>query len=262
MITLDPRIGSGELEGHLRAYDIEIRVRQLEYGDAFWWGSGIDGPVKVGVERKVLGDLVASMRSDRLSGFQLPGLVETYPHRYLLIEGVYRVGEGDIIEIYGGKRRDWPGRKGGMGRMQSVWTPLRAGGKPILYREVDHYLSTLEHICGFSIAYSASRTQTAAWLVSRFKWWEKEWDKHDSHIAIYAPVPQPTRALNTTRRAGSIEMVAAQFPGVSRKAWGFRGQFGSVREMVNATVSELAQVDGIGKKGALNIDEWLDGKRG
>lgn len=259
MIVLDPRIGSGELESYLRAYDEEIRVNKLDCGDAYWWGSGPDGPVKVGVERKVLGDLVSSMRDNRLSGFQLPKLLKTYPFRYLLIEGVYRVGEGGIIEIYGGKK------KRGMGRATSVWTPLRAGSQPILFREVDHYITTLEHRAGFNVAYTGNKEQTAAWIVSRYKWWAKDWDKHDAHEAIYAPYEQALQARRGStviRRAGSIEMVAAQFPGVARKAYEFRKLFGSVRKMVNATPMALAEVEGIGKKGALVIDEWLDGKRG
>src|SRR5262245_60611921 len=235
MIWLDPRVGSGELLPYFKPYDVDVEVQQLEYGDACFWGEGVEGPTLIGVERKVSNDLVASMRSNRFSGHQLPGLLETYTWTYLVVEGIWQAGKTGEIEVIanGGK-----------------WVSLHTGSRTVLYREVDHYLSTLEHKCGLNIVRTSNRGQTVAWLVSRYKWWQKEWRKHDSDEAIYAPYEERAngrRASFVPRRAGPVEVVASQFPGVDRKAYSLGKRFKSVRELVNANVKEFEEVDGIGK---------------
>lgn len=258
MILLDPRVGSIELLEYFKSYpDIEVRVKALEFGDACWIGNGADGPVRVGVERKVLTDLISSMRSNRLSGFQLPGLLRSYQWVYLLIEGVYRCSSENLIEVYAGKKR-----RAGMRGVASSWVPLTLNNKPISYREVDHYLATLEHRCGVTVAWTANKQQTVAWIVSRYLWWDKSWEKHDSHQAIYAPYEhiQPGRrgmGAASFKPVGPVEIVAAQLPGVSKKAYEFRKRFKSVVEMVGADVKALQDVDGIGKTGAQTIYDWF-----
>lgn len=246
MILLDPRIGSGELLPYFQPYGVEVEVQHLDYGDCCWWGQGHDGPVLVSAERKIITDLIASMRSNRLSGHQLPGLLDTYAFTYILIEGNWRSGEGGAIEI--------PTRGG--------WIPLRVGSRSVLFREVDHYLATLDHRVGLSILHSSNKEQTVAQIVSRYHWWQKDWYKHDSFEAIYAPYEtarQSRRGTFVQRKVGAVELVASQFPGVSKKAFGFGKVFGSVQELVNAKIEELEKVEGIGKKGAKAIHAWLRG---
>lgn len=249
MIVLDPRVGSGELEDYFAQYDVEVRSRHIDFGDAWFWGSGEDGPVKVGIERKAITDLVSSMRSDRLSGFQLRGLLDTYKWVYLLIEGVYRCSETGVVEIFGGRSR-----MGG-----AIWRPLTIAGNPISFREVNHYINTLQCKCGIIVDYTGSDRETVAWMVSQYKWWEKPWDKHDAHEAIYAPTEHimPGRRGGWVRKEiGPIEMVAAQLPGVSKKAFNFRKHFANARDLANAEVKELMKVDGVGKDIAKRIYEW------
>ena len=62
------------------------------------------------------------------------------------------------------------------------------------------------------------------------------------------------------RRAGPVELVAAQLPGVSKKAFEFGKKFKSVFALVNAEERSLSEVDGIGKKGAGKIYRWLRGE--
>lgn len=247
MILLDPRVGSGELLPYFKPYDVQVEIQQLDFADACFWGCGHDGQVLVGAERKIITDLIASMRSNRLSGFQLPGLLDMYGFVYLIIEGIWQCGRNGEIEC---------AIKGG-------WMPLRVGSRPVLYREVDHYLATLEHKCGVTVKYTSNREQTVAYLVSRFHWWQKDWDKHDSHEAIYAPYEDrivSRRGSFTRRTVGPVEVVAAQFPGVSKKAYEFGKKFTNVHMMVNADEKTLEKVEGIGKKGASRIYNWLRGK--
>jgi len=247
VIWLDPRVGSGELLPYFKAYDVEVEVEQLEYGDACWWGEGHRGLCLVGVERKVIGDLVSSMRSNRLSGHQLPGLLESYYHTYLIVEGIWQAGVSGEVEVItsGGK-----------------WVPLRLGSRAVLFREVDHYLATMEHKVGLTVMRSANRGQTVAIIASRWRWWQKEWTKHDSNEAVYSPYEEERRtrrASFTQRRAGPVELVASQFPGISKKAWEFGKRFKSVSELVSATEKDFCELDGVGKKGAKKIYEWIHG---
>lgn len=248
MLLIDPRIGSGELLPFFKPYDVAVEIHPLEYGDIMWCGNGPSGPELVGVERKRLSDLVSSMRSNRLSGHQLPGLLAMYEWVYVLVEGVWRAGVGGEVEMLCG--RDW--------------VPLRVGPRWVMFSEVDHYLATLEHKAGVSVHFTQDPKQTAAWLVSRYKWWnDKTWDKHGSHEAIYAPYEERQgrrRGSFVSKPVGPVEMVASQFPGVSKKAYEFGKKFSSVLGMVSAEEKVLAEVEGIGKKGAKRIHEWLRGK--
>ncbi len=247
-ILLDPRVGSGELLPYFKPYDVEVTVESLSFGDAAWWGCGPDGYCLIGVERKVIADMISSMRSDRLSGFQLPGLLETYAYTYLIVEGIWRANPDGYIEVIS----------------HNGWIPVRVGPRSVMYRELDHYLATLEHVCGLTVAMTTDPQRTAAWIVSRYKWWEKEWDKHDSYRSIYAPGPPNEHghsrrgSLSPMPKPGPVELVASQIPGVDKKAWAFGRVFKTVRDLVTATPERLEDVDGIGKKGADRIYRWLN----
>ncbi len=247
MILLDERIGSKELLPLFRPYDVPVQLGHLDYGDAMWIGNGPTGPESIAVERKTLHDLVSSMRSNRLSGHQLPGLLDNYNWVYLLVEGVWRAGGTGVTEfLYG---RDW--------RAMSI------GSRPVLYREIDHYIATLQHICTINLITTSNPTQTVAFIVSRYKWWEKEWTKHDSHTAIYAPyeAQQSSRRGSLIRRSvGLVEKVAAQLPGIDRKAYDVGRYFRTVKRLANAEVKEWEKVKGVGKKGAERIYNLINGE--
>ena len=94
MILIDDRMGSKELLPLFRPYDVTVELSHLEYADIAFFGNGPTGPELVGIERKTLHDLVNSMRSRRLSGYQLPGLMAAYAWVYIVVEGVWRAGDG------------------------------------------------------------------------------------------------------------------------------------------------------------------------
>src|SRR5262245_53998497 len=99
-------------------------------------------------------------------------------------------------------------------------------------------------------------------MTSRYQWWQKEWNKHDSNEAVYSPYEEERRMRRvsfTQRQAGPVELVASQFLGVSKKAWEFGKKFRSVKELVDATEKDLCELDGVGKKGARRIYEWIHG---
>lgn len=247
-ILLDDRIGSKELLPYFKPYDIEVSLGHLDFADAMFWISGPGNKqCMVGVEIKNIFDLVSSMRSNRLSGHQLPGLLDLYEFVVIVVMGIYKVGDDGELVVLKGKE----------------WIALRTGNKPILWREVSNYLTTLEFKCGVIVKQTTGLKETAAYIVSLFHWGnDKEWDKHDSHNAIYIPdiADNPTRRGSFTRKTvGPVELVASCLPGVSRKAWEFGKRFKTVAGMVQASEKELESVEGIGKTGARKIYNWLRG---
>lgn len=231
MILLDHRIGSGELKPYFKAFDIQIELTELEFGDCCFEGNGPNGGVLIGVERKRVNDLVSSMRNKRLSGHQLPGLLSTYQYVYLVVEGITRIGDGGQLQV--------PCRMG----KKFVWHDINLGSRSVLYREVDHYLSTLTHICGITVHFTGRERDTAAWIASKYHWWnDKEWHQHSSHMEVYAPV-QEDRSSRWQRRTPTFgEKIASQLPGVSKSAFDIAKHFHNAREMANASIGEWENV--------------------
>src|SRR3989304_2010126 len=97
MVLVDDRVGSAGLADLLK----DAILTTLEYGDCAFSGNGPNGIIKIGVERKAISDLIQSINSGRLSGHQLPGLLETYDRVYLLVEGQWRGNRKDgIVEVF------------------------------------------------------------------------------------------------------------------------------------------------------------------
>src|SRR5437016_923212 len=128
ILLIDDRIGSRELLPHFKSFDVRTEVCHLESADAAFVGYGPDGPIYIGIERKVISDLVASIRSKRLSGHQLAGLIENYDVSILLVEGIYRPGANGELETV----THWG------------WRPLYIGRQAVLYREVDNFITSME----------------------------------------------------------------------------------------------------------------------
>lgn len=229
MLSIDDRTGSIELLPLFKPYDVTATSTRLEFGDACWLGKGPESEVLVGVERKTIGDLVQCMRDKRFAGYQLPGLLKVYDWVYLIVEGVTRAGRSGALETLW--RRDW--------------RPFSAGSKPILFREVDHFLATLQHIVGLTVWPTSNEEQTVTYIVSRYLWWQKPWIQHDSYREIYAPSDNLE-----VRRRGSFhihqptlaERVAVQFPGIGKAAFSVVKKFKTVEKMVGAGVEEWENV--------------------
>lgn len=235
---------------YFRPYDIHVEVTELQFGDACFAGNGPNSPITIGVERKVTNDLVSSMRSNRLSGFQLPGLLQAYDLVFLVVEGIYRCGHDGALEVY----------------RQTGWTSLLSGPRPVLYREVSNYLLSLEMKHGVKVMRTSSPQETTAWIVGTYKWFDKPWEKHGGPESIYSPILSQQaneggghRGRLSVKKAGPVALVAADIPGIDSRAWEFEKQFKTVEEFVLADQKRLAKVEGIGKKLAERIHGWFRG---
>jgi ERCC4-type nuclease len=252
MILVDDRIGSVEVVPYLRPYGLNVEVTRLPIGDFQFVGNGPDGDVDVGIERKRLTDLVQCIRDKRLAGFQLigdddkPGLLETFDYLYLVVEGVYRPGLRGTTEYL---------RAG-------EWTTLCAGSSPILYLEVDSFLTSLA-LRGITrigepvrVDRTASIQETGAHIATLVSnWTGKLWKEHRSHRDIYTRVPRVVKGkvgFVKPRNDLTVKMIA-QIDGLHEKAWECRKYFELPEDFVGASVRKWQQVDGIGKKMAERI---------
>src|SRR5215467_1842850 len=222
------------LARYLVQQGLDVSHARLDSGDLCFEGLGPrSSPVLIGFERKRLSDLVNSMTSRRLSGFQLVKMRRDYDYVYLVIEDCWRQDpESNAIQILHG--REW------------VTYPHTK----ITYRQIDGYLSTLELLCGVIVLRTTSTRETASVYASRYFGWQKPWSDHRSHDTIYAPAPgeyQPRgRASFDMRQPGYIEKIAYQLPGIDAKAWDVARRFPSVLDMITASELEWQSIPGIG----------------
>jgi ERCC4-type nuclease len=225
VIYVDPRIGSGELARPLQMRGLPVEVTPLDFGDIAIVGNGPGGhTLLVGVERKRITDLVQSMTSGRLSGHQLPGLVEMYAHRWLLVEGAYREADNGLLEIPAGGGR---------------WTTTR-----LSHSAVEAYLLTLTLRGGLHVHRTFDTRASVIWIGALHQWWTaKQWSEHRSHLATHQPADPGIWSRPTI-----VHKMAAQLPGIGdEKAAAVAKHFKTVTEMVEATEAAWRQIPGIGK---------------
>lgn len=241
-VEVDSRVGSKQLLPLLKKLHVPAVSARLEYGDAAMDGNGPEGEVRVGVERKTIYDLLSSIGSGRLSAHQLPGLVKEYDYRWIVVEGVWRPGKDNVVEVWRGGWRKAPG-----------W---------ISYAEVDRYLVTLEVRGGVKVRRTTNLYETAIFIRGLRMWWSKPWEAHRAHLAVQKGVD--SRLLGTTLerdilaartpkdweriRRKVVRRMAAALPGLGwEKSEAVMKRFGDTGEMVDAGREQWEEVKGIGK---------------
>jgi ERCC4-type nuclease len=184
----------------------------------------------IGVERKRLSDMLSSIRTGRFSGEQLPKLIDTYEHSYLIVEGVYRCNYAD-----GALEQPW-----GNG-----WHPVRLSrtAPPIVSLELYAFLNTIATLTPTRVLHSHCEKDTVEQVVGLQRWWGKPWDKHHGHVALHST---PDQVL--LGKAGTVRRVAATLNGVGwEKSGAISDRFKTVEEMVMATVKDWEKLPGFGK---------------
>ncbi len=236
MLLVDDRAGSDKLGLDLRKAGLPIEFGRLDGGDVFFIGNGPQGDVTVGVEHKTLRDLLSSLRSQRLQGHQLIEM-QAYDYRFLLIEGDYKHDNEGFLTTRSGFR-DW----------SRVAGSFRAA-------ELDKTLLGLSLRGGIIIKEVATRRESVRWLTSLYRnFTDVGWEQHSSHTGIHRPAGLtklspfrnficgiPNVGLKTSKA------IEAYFDGKPRRA-------------IAASAAEWSEIDGIGTKGALNIDRFLEGE--
>lgn len=229
IILIDDRVGSADLIGHLRHWQVPCAMDRLEFGDACFVGNGPRGSVSVGVEVKKVHDALQCMTDGRFAGHQLPGLVKTYDRIWLILEGKFTVDFGSGLLLAEGRRR----------------REYAHGSRRFMYRDLDSWLTTMEICAGVRSRRTTDRVETARVLADLHGWFGKDYADHKAHLALHVQGSTPDVALFA--RPSLARMVAAQLPGVGfKKSQAVVRRFVNVREMAEATVEEWASIDGIG----------------
>lgn len=244
MITVDPRVGSIDLQPLLASLHVKTEIRTLKYGDFCWEGQGPKGACMIGVERKRVRDFIASCRDCRLQDTQLSGMLEVYDYSFLVVEGVVRANPEDgLLE-------------------QSVkhghWRPVLLGSTAFSYHEFHGRLATLGMKTPLHIIRTGGPSETAQELVFWHHWWaDKEWDAHKSLHGFHTP-PDPSGSIF---RPGLVRRVAKELPGIGwDRSRAVAAEFSTVRELACAPVQRWVQIPGIGDTTAAKVVAAIEGR--
>jgi hypothetical protein len=155
-----------------------------------------------------------------------------YDRVELVVEGVWRPGEGGEIMVPNGRTGTWT----------TYYNHARSG---ISFRQVDSYLYSLQECGGVYVWRTGSVQETAHLYASRWHWWRKAYHLHKSHDVLFANEPSAQRRGAVTLHQGApnlVTLLAAQLPGLDATAWDVGKHFKSAFDMVNASESEWRSV--------------------
>jgi ERCC4-type nuclease len=172
--------GSSEFERPLRRLGLEVRVRNLTSADFAFYGQGPDGECRVGVERKTVQEMVGLASRRRLTGHQLPRMTLRYRFRFLLIEGHTRVNSS-----WGNLEMSKPAKGGRV----SVWFPAGWGKERDTFETYFKHNLTLRLKGAMILIPTADKTETAHALHALYRWFQKDWKDHTSHLTIDEVLP-------------------------------------------------------------------------
>ena len=236
MILIDRRVGSCDLVDYLPKHLCEID--SLQFGDVAFIGRGAeDAPVRVGIELKTLSDCLSSIRSGRLAGTQIPGLLQWYDKVCIIIEGAYRPGaNGELEGFLYGKWKPAP-------FTTTAYSSHSRGTAPWTYNELDGWINTVTNVAKIEVKRSSSRRETATLIMGMYKWWtDKSYEQHRSHVGF------DTSQHPTLYKPSFIRRVAAEFPGVGwEKSSEVALKFGTLWNLTNADEKTWMSIKGIGK---------------
>lgn len=253
MIWIDDREGGAD-KGFTRTGSLELKhlfdshrtrpqsvIRRLPAGDIAFPGEGDKGPCMVGIERKRLKDLLSSKRTGRLSGEQLPKLIEHYEWPYILVEGEYRTSwrTGNLEEPYAGH-----------------WREVTLGDSPFLGMELDSFLNELRiRLYPLDIVHTRSPHDTVETCLSIEHFHRKPIGKRHEHLALHVPSPAVTIG-----KASTVRRVAFTLSGVGwERSGAVEGQFRSVADMVEADPKKWQQLPGFGRVLSQRVWDELHG---
>lgn len=242
MLLVDNRTGSNELAGGLQALGLPVDLTTLEFGDVAFEGRGVAGePLWVGIEFKQLTELAEAIKG-RLPGHQLPGLVQNYERRYLLVEGEWET--------------DKQGRLLHRSKL-GAFAPI-LGMPPAI--ELQKRLLTYATRGGMQFIHAAKRKHTLSWLAALYRFWtDVDLDQHKSHIAIY------NRDVDEALLKPKSQFVQtiATLPGVGREvAMAAEREFGNIRVACQALAQDWAALEVNGRKfGAKRAEKVVEAIR-
>ena len=242
MIYVDDRQGSGSGPNDItkilsKKKKIDYEKVRLEYGDVVFDGNGPNGPVKIGIEIKTIGDLVNSMITGRLVSKQLPDLTENCDFTFLLVVGETRKNHGILEEC-----------------KNNYWYPVNYGGRTTTYNAYEAFLLSIRVGFGSCILFANDLNEAVETIVNVYRWFNKDWDSHTSlHSMKETPRPKQYATKPTL-----VEEMAIRIDGVG---WKTAREIGKVfltpEDMILADTNTWLEIPGVGKTLAEKIVRQL-----
>lgn len=231
MIIVDDREGSRNL---LVCPVLQGRgvLGRLDFGDVMLTGHGPDAStVTVGVEVKSVSDLLSSIATGRLGGHQIPGMLKSYDHSWLLVHGACRIGSDNSLEV----------RSKG-----ATWRKFHIGKRPVPWSYLEGFLLTATMLSPLRVKWCHNFDEAATWLAVFDHWLEKPWDKHRG-LSVFDMSGGTTALPGSDPVTTQMAKTAASLPSIGwERAWASAKHFNSLNEMFNATADDWKKIDGIG----------------
>lgn len=234
-IVIDNREGSAALAPLLTARGLPVELGRLNYGDISFIGNGPEGcPISVGIEYKQIMDVLKCVTDGRFAAVQLPGIIQSYPVAWLLVEGNIRADR-----VSGGLQRR---------NIRGAWVDASVGQRRFMYRDYIHWLQSVSNLSGIKIHHCATEEESIAWISSVYSWWcVKEWHEHKSLNIMYQPDLFSGTGGPQFVRPSLCRKIAATLPGVgAEKSGAVASHFRTVATMFEADESEWRNIPGIG----------------
>ncbi len=247
MILIDSRVGSNHLVEPLRRrLHCDIELAHLESADVAFEGFGPalaakDGGnmLRIGIELKVLGDMLGSMRSERFAGSQLVRMSEDYDISILIIQGHWQPGEsGQLLTL---TRNGW--KVMDLSKGSSVSNCFQ-------YAELFKHVLSLSLIKGLIVLRSSTELETVWQIADTYTWFQKPWEDHQSTDAI------KLQSEVTFGKISLLRKMAAEIPSIGWvRSAAVEKAFLSVSHMTNASEQTWMTIEGIGPTLARKI--WI-----
>ena len=133
------------------------------------------------------------------------------------------------------------------------WGPVRGRFQ---YAEVDRFLTSLEELGSVRLWRTQDEEETAAAIVNRFSWWQKEWEEHRTAHSVYAPILKnrgESRPGMFRQSTTLLEAWLAQLPRIDSRAPELAEYFSSPLDMATAEIGRWMAIHGIGRTTAEGI---------
>jgi len=222
MLLLDNRIGSKHLY-HRLSDRIPVSLEKLEFGDAAFRSAD---EKQIGIEIKTIDEILADFSNNRFTGFQIPGLIDTYDTVYLAIQGIWKCSAYGRVLIFKGSWREPLYPPGGTG-----------------YGTVVKRLNSFMLLGNLRLFYPNGDKETAEWLIALYQWYQIKLRQHTSLSTFY--VKPPTGV--TFKVPSLFQQMIKPIPGLGwKKTDALGSSFGTMEQLLRASEPELAEVEGIG----------------
>jgi hypothetical protein len=184
--------------------------------------------------------------SKRYAGHQLPGLIASYDHIWLLIQGEWKMGRnGELLQ-----HRE--GRGGGM-----YWAEAGGGMKRWQWRDFENWINSVSILGGTRVHRVATWDDGAQWIKCLYNWYQR--DSHHSVNVVYGTKTLfPDTALLV--KPTLARRVAAQLPKIGEvRSAAVAAEFKTLERMVNASEKDWCRIDGLGKTTAKSVYNAIHG---